>query len=243
MSASHIEMGASVCHFSFENVSFDYYIMHEARKTISVTVLPTQDLVVKVPIGTTTERIEDFLRRKLRWVLKQQRYFAQFRISRERRYVSGETFRYRGRSYKLLVRRDTRERVSLTHGTLRVFSSRPGEPEHTRVLLDGWFSRRARIVFADRLRECFGLFDYSEMPGIMVRRMSRRWGSYTSRTRRVILNADLIRASTRHIDYVIIHELCHVAQRKHNREFYELLESKLPRWRDLKTELELSLLS
>lgn len=87
------------------------------------------------------------------------------------------------------------------------------------------------------------MFDYSEMPGLLVRRMTKRWGSYSQRTYRVILNTDLIRASTRYIDYVINHELCHIAQRKHNREFYELLESRLPDWRTLKTELELSLLS
>ena len=243
MNASLIDKGASFHKFTYENIAFDYHLILERRKTITATVFPTKALLVKAPSGTPHQRIDKFLQKKFRWVLKQQRYFAQFRTFVEKRYVSGETFRYRGRSYKLLVRRDASEQVSLTHGTLMVFSSRPSEPEHTKVLLDGWFSRRARIVFNDRLRECYGLFDYSEMPGLMVRRMRRRWGSYSHKTGRVILNTNLIGASTRHIDYVIIHELCHITQRKHNREFYELLESKLPHWRALKTELELSLLS
>ena len=55
-------------------------------------------------------------------------------------------------------------------------------------------------------------------------------------------NRELIKAATRHIDYVIIHELCHITHRKHSRPFYELLASKLPQWQRLKAELELSLL-
>ncbi len=242
MNPDILKEGASLRRFAFQNVSFDYYMIYQARRTLSVTVYPTQDLVVKAPFGTTAGRIEDFLRRKTRWVLKQKRYFAQFKIPRPKQYVSGESFRYRGRSYKLLVRCGTWESVSLTHGTLRVLSKRPNEPEHTRAMLEKWFLERARIVFEERLRECFALFDYTEMPGLAVRRMRRRWGSYSLKTRRVNLNAELIRASTRYIDYVIIHELCHVTYRKHDRAFYELLESKLPAWKDLKTELELSLL-
>jgi predicted metal-dependent hydrolase len=243
MSTSRIPSGLPVGHFGFENVSFEYHLVRQARKTLSVTVFPSQDLLVKAPHGVPVERVEEFLQRKIRWILKQKRYFAQFRDLVEKRCVSGESFRYRGRSYKLLVREDAPERVSLTHGTLRVFSCRQDAPEHTRRLLEDWYSRKARIVFTERLRECFMLFDYPRMPGLAIRRMTRRWGSYSQRTGIVNLNVDLIRASTRYIDYVIIHELCHVSRRNHDREFYELLESKLPGWKELKTELELSLLS
>ena len=86
------------------------------------------------------------------------------------------------------------------------------------------------------------MFDYRKIPGLIIRPMKRRWGSYSYRTSRVILNQELIKASTRHIDYVIIHELCHVTHMKHDRAFYDLLASMLPRWEKLKTELELSLL-
>jgi len=56
------------------------------------------------------------------------------------------------------------------------------------------------------------------------------------------LNRDLIKVATRFIDYVVVHELCHVFVEKHNAAFYTLLESKLPNWKQLKTELELYLL-
>jgi predicted metal-dependent hydrolase len=229
--------------FCYENVAFDYHLIHEDRKTVAASVLPSQAIVLKVPVGASDDRIDDFLRRKFRWILKQKRYFAQFKVRPEKRYVSGETFRYRGRSHKLLVRQNGQdEHVSLQHGTLTIFTAQPKALDHNRALLDEWYRDKSHNVFAQRLAVCLAMFDYDKVPGLMIKQMTRRWGSYSHKTNRVILNQELIKAATRHIDYVIIHELCHMKHRKHNRAFYELLSSKLPQWQRLKTELELSLL-
>ena len=243
MSAGLKAAGPIDRHFAYRNVSFDFILLLEDRKTVSATVLPTRTVVVKAPLEATDNRIHDFLRRKLRWILKQRRYFAQFKAHPEKRYVSGETFRYRGRSHKLIIRKDSRhERVSLQHGRLVIYTVAPKSRAHVKGLLDSWYSARAHKVFAERLSACFTLFDHDEEPDLQVRPMTRRWGSYSHQTHRVILNRKLIEAATRHIDYVLIHELCHVKHRPHNRAFYDLLASKLPRWDKLKIELEISLL-
>ena len=228
--------------FTYKNISFDYSLILENRKTISATVFPNQALIVKAPQAATDDRICDFLRRKFRWILKQQRYFAQFRSGEEKRFISGETFRYRGRSYKLLLRKDSRnEHVSLQHGTLTAYMFSPKDHAHAKKLLEGWYLEKANKVFSERLSACFFLFDYEEMPTLVIRKLSKRWGSYMHKTNKIFLNQELIKASKRHIDYVIIHELCHVTHKLHSRAFYTLLESRLPQWKKLKTELELGL--
>ena len=230
-------------HFAYQNVSFDYHLIREERKTIAASVLPSREVVVKAPLQASDDRIDEFLHRKYRWVLKQKRYFAQFKTTREKRYVSGETFRYRGRSYKLLIRKTGHdEHVSLQHGTLTVFTTSPKHHTHNKDLLEVWYREKAHKVFAERLDVCFHLFGHACAPGLMIKRMTRRWGSYSRMTNRVILNQELIKAATRHIDYVIIHELCHMTHEKHGHAFHDLLAAKLPHWRRLKTELELSLL-
>jgi len=217
--------------------------MLENRKTISATVFPTQALIVKAPLEADDDRVHDFLRRKFRWILKNQRYFGQFKGRSEKRYVSGESFRYRGRSYKLLVRKSIQpERVSLQHGTMTVFTRLPENRARTRTLIEAWYREQAQRVFSHRLLACLGLFDYSTTPRLMIKRMVRRWGSYAYKTHKVMLNSELIKAATRYIDYVIIHELCHMSHKKHNGAFYTLLESRIPQWKKLKTELELSVL-
>jgi predicted metal-dependent hydrolase len=230
-------------HFAYKNVAFDYSLIREDRKTISATVYPSRALIVKAPLEATEDRISDFLRRKFRWILKQQRYFDQFGTGTEKHFVSGETFRYRGRSYKLLLHKDCgSEHVSLQHGTMTVFLLSPSDHARAEQLLEEWYLDRANQVFKERLSICFSMFKNQEMPALVIRKLNKRWGSYLYKSNKIILNPQLIKASTRHIDYVIIHELCHMVHRQHNRAFYDLLESKLPQWEKLKTELELSLL-
>ncbi len=226
-----------------DDVSLEYHLLLEERKTISATLFPNLEVPVKAPLDASAEGIDSFLSRKVRWLLKQKRYFAQFKDMRNKRYVSGETFQYRGRSYKLLLHGAcTSSRVLLQYGVLNVFITGDKHPSKAARLVDIWYSRRALAVFTERLEVCFRLFNYSEMPSAAVRRMSRRWGSYSQRTNRINLNRELIRAATRYIDYVIVHELCHITHRKHDTSFYAQLESILPNWKRLKKELELRLL-
>lgn len=70
--------------FTYENVSFEYHLILEERKTIAATVYPNQSISVKAPISAEPRRIDDFLKRKFRWVLKQRRFFTQFREKGEK---------------------------------------------------------------------------------------------------------------------------------------------------------------
>tara|TARA_B110001469_G_C9605913_1_gene301248 strand:- start:210 stop:914 length:705 start_codon:yes stop_codon:yes gene_type:complete len=230
--------------FTYENISFDYQLILEDRKTIAATVYPNESISVKAPMESELSRINEFLTRKFRWVLKQRRFFNQFKDQNEKEYVSGEAFRHLGRRYKLLVRASTDpERVSLHHGTLIVYSSAPEDGIRTQGLLEQWYAERATKIFNERLKECFELFEYETCPRIVIRKLNKRWGSYLPKGNRIHLNPELVQASKAQIDYVIIHELCHVAHNNHSRAFYDLLSVKLPKWQNVKAELELKLLA
>lgn len=230
--------------FTYENIAFDYHLIKERRKTLAVTVYPNQSVVIKAPLEAKSKRINEFLVRKFRWILKQQRYFSNFKPKTKKQYVSGESFRYLGRSYKMLVRETTdKPRVSLQHGTLTVYSCFPKNRLFTKKLLDEWYVSKTEKVFHERLEACFEQFQHAERPSLGIRKLKKRWGSYLHKSNRIILNEDLIQASKVQIDYVIIHELCHMTHDSHNKAFYALQKSKLPNWEKLKTELELRLLS
>jgi len=230
--------------FEYANIAFDYFLIQEKRKTLSATVYPNQAVVVKVPFEAKKKRINDFLIRKFRWILKQQRYFSNFKQQSYKQYVPGESFRYLGRSYKMRVQ-ETREtpRVSLQHGTLTVYSYVPKNRLFTKKLMEEWYVEKTKKVFAERLHICFEQFNYEKCPDLGIRKLKKRWGSYLQKSYRINLNQDLIQASKAQIDYVIFHELCHVVHLQHNKAFYTLLESKCPSWKKLKTEMELRLLS
>lgn len=96
------------------------------------------------------------------------------------------------------------------------------------------------MVFRERLGECMKRFKEHEAPRLVIKRLEKRWGSLAP-SGLLTLNLDLIRASADCIDYVIVHELCHLEQPYHDRAFIRLLSSKLDDWQARKRKLELRL--
>ncbi len=99
------------------------------------------------------------------------------------------------------------------------------------------------IRFSDRLEACLLRFSKPEAfrpKAVVVRLMRQRWGSM-SPSERLILNIRLVEAPVDCIDYVITHELCHVAQPNHGASFFKLLEQVMPDWERRKGRLERTL--
>lgn len=106
---------------------------------------------------------------------------------------------------------------------------------------EAWYRTRALIVFAERLgRVLRSTPQFRALePKLRLRRMRRRWGS-CSRNGTITLNLELIKAPTSCVDYVILHELCHLIEASHSRRFYELLSQVSPEWEKLRERLNLS---
>ncbi len=113
------------------------------------------------------------------------------------------------------------------------------ENTSAKKLLTDWYREKAVIHFEDTLKKILPLFaryDISE-PELQIRHMPTRWGSCTTKGK-VILNPELIKAPKGSIEYVIIHELCHLIHHNHTKAFYELQESIMPDWKKWKERLE-----
>jgi len=212
--------------FTYEQIAFDYHLTLEKRRTIAIHVYPDQSVTVKAPLRAKEHKIHGFIQSKVRWVLKHQLHFANFRPLPPKAYISGENFRYLGKNYKLRVRHTAKEeRVVLQEGTLTVFSFLTAHRARTRMLLDNWYAEQAWEIFQRRLRVCSALFFLKQPPDLAIRRMTSRWGSYSSRTHRICLNLDLIKTSRKHIDYILIHELCHITHGAHNKKKLSMCRS------------------
>ncbi len=98
------------------------------------------------------------------------------------------------------------------------------------------------MQFNDSMDRCWSKFNSSSFtkPTISIKRMKKRWGSLSDKGT-VTLNTDLVKAPKECIDYVVIHELCHLKYHDHSKEFYTLLDFVTPGWEKIKHKLELSL--
>ena len=226
--------------FAYGRHSYTYGLLKQDRKTLSLTVEPCMDIILKVPLITDDERIEKFLQKKWLWMNKQLTFFEKYRKKAyEKEYLSGESFYYLGRQYKLIVTSGAKNKVALTKGKLTVTTPKPvDDGKYNKALLEKWYKERRSIIFTERYSEVLNNFDYKFSPELTIRVMARRWGSYI-KGERIILNPLLIHAPKDAIDYVITHELCHMKYKNHDNKFYMLLESKFPNWQKTKVKLEL----
>jgi predicted metal-dependent hydrolase len=221
---------------------YEYKLVHEERKTLSLTVNPDLTIVLKAPLHANQERIEAFLKRKWLWLEKQLNELKKYQKTiYPKDYLSGEGFLYLGKQYKLQVSRSSKELVKLKNGILLVQTTKDAQDSnHNQMLIDGWYKQQIEKVFKKRYTLMLEKFSYDYVPQLVIRKMPKRWGSFVS-LKKIILNPELIKAPTKCLDYVITHELCHMIYKNHNRQFYELISKKFSGWELVKEDLELRL--
>ncbi len=234
-------MSREVHTVTYGDQDIPFFLERRTRKTLAINVLPDGTVEVVAPEQALYEKIEEMVLRRMPWIRKQRAEFGRLQQTiTARSYLPGETHWYRGRQYRLKVELGLAQGVKLSRGWLLVTSHTPRKPERTKELVDCWRRQRAKVVFAERLEAVLLLFDGRQVVrpiSTSIRQLSKRWGSMTN-DGRLLLNLDLINASTSAIDYVLVHELCHRVEHHHGRAFWELLERKLPDWRARKETLE-----
>ena len=224
----------------YGNATIHYQLSYARRKTLAISVHPDLRVTVKAPEETQIEDVEARVRKRAPWILRQQRDFERYLPHLPpRQYVSGETHRYLGRQYRLKVVEDQEERVKLTRGRFFIHVRDKADTDRVKTLLDGWYRRHARRVFGERLDVCYPKAERlgAPYPEIAIRVMKTRWGSCSSPDR-IALNLKLIQVPKTYIDYVVMHEVCHLIERNHSPRFHELLDRAMPDWRERKWRLD-----
>lgn len=221
----------------FGSKRIEYTLIFNHRKTLGITVTPDLEVVVKAPSGTSVGRVAQVVRKRVPWILKQKEFFLAFYPKQPpRRYISGETHLHLGKQYRLVVRKGKTESVRLYGKYFRIVCRRPANAKR---LMTEWYWFHAELKFEEILGEWLPRFKHMGVTPIEIqlREMPKRWGSCTPKGR-IILNPELIKAPRRCIEYVIIHELCHLVQRNHNRRFIQLQTRMMPDWEIWKNRLE-----
>jgi predicted metal-dependent hydrolase len=210
---------------------------------LSIEVYPDNSIKVLAPLKSSLTEIKKVVLKKSRWIIKQQNYFEQFLPKTpEREYVSGETHYYLGKGYLLKIRLGTENKVKLKGGCFYVDYKGNNPQNITKNLLAKWYYQHAETKFFTISNAVFLKFREFEVdkPDIEIKRMSKRWGS-CNKNGKIIINPEIIKAPTKCIEYVITHEMCHLVQFNHNKNFYNLLSQKMPNWEKWKNRLEQNL--
>lgn len=217
----------------------NYDLSYSSRKTLAIEVHPDLSVVVTAPKDADDSAVKEKMQKRASWIIKQQRFFENYLPTiPPRKYVSGESHRYLGRQYRLRVHKRDEDAVKMARGQINVYLKNPKDKSRIKPLVIGWFRQRSEVVFRE-------IFDSVVAKAIRygikaddfeIRRMRNRWGSCT-REGRILLNPDLIIAPKLCIEYVIVHELCHLKEYNHSPKFYRLLKKIMPDWEQRRERL------
>lgn len=224
----------------YGNKIIEFSLCIEERKNLAITVLPDTSVNIKAPLESSHNKIINKIKTKIKWIDKQQRYFKEnYKNINEKQYVSGETHLYLGRQYRLKINQGKENSIKLKNGyfIINIFDKNNGKSIEN--CLNNWYYEHALNIFEQRLNILHSKYFIQKikLPEIKIRRMKKRWGSYT-KNNEIILNTELIKAPLICIDYIILHELCHSQYFSHNAGFYELITNLMPNWQKQKLKLE-----
>lgn len=231
-----------------ESHRLQYQVLYSQRKTVQLTLKAADFLVIKAPHNIETGTLVQLVSKQRKWLVKHIENLREHPYAETPRFEDGSTHFFLGCPYRLCLQTGSVKRFSRSHD--RFLVSVPANNPHTaEELLYKFYTSEAKNFFNQRLntlwpefRHCLAATDPSgnwyqhQRPNLTIRRMKSRFGSMTAQNK-MTLNTELIRVSVRYIDYVILHELCHLKYMNHSQNYYALLKQVAPQWPELKQEL------
>ncbi|EAI5407258.1 M48 family metallopeptidase [Campylobacter fetus] len=203
-------------------------IVKKDVKNITLKVKPTGEVVLTTPKAVSDEYTEYIIKKRAKWIEQKKEFFASFQTN-QKEYVSGEEFRYLGKSYRLKVISSKDENVKLQRGYLEIRTKNKNDLNKKQNLLYEWYYEKALLHFFSILQE-WNKIVKRDIKDIKIRQMKTRWGSCNPYKSYINLNIELIKKPKICIEYVIFHELTHLIYPDHSSKFYEYLSLYMSDW-------------
>jgi predicted metal-dependent hydrolase len=214
-------------------------IVRKPIKNLHLGVYPPNGRVrVAVPIAVSDHAVRLAVVGKLGWIKRQRaRFEAQARQSK-RDIATGESHYLFGRRYRLrLVPGGTIGKIVVRSNSTIELRGRPGMDGVQRErVLQRWYRQELKVVVPgvlDKWQAILGV----QAAGWTIRRMKTKWGSCNPESHRIWLNLELAKKPAQCLEYIIVHELVHLIERRHNDRFMSIMDKHLPHWRLLRAEL------
>ncbi len=217
------------------------FLLHRAdRKTLRIVVSPELTVDVFAPKFVSQEEVRSAVQKKASWIARKLDHLKAFHpFPAPKRYINGETFVYLGRQYRLKVQNGPNQPAKLRGRFLWVSVKDEKDARSVKRAIGKWFRERAREILGRCFEKTYAIASRHGIrePSWSIRTMRRRWGSCSSASR-ITLNIHLVQAPVHCIEYVIMHELCHVKHHNHSKWFYSMLTRCMPDWKQRKDRLE-----
>jgi predicted metal-dependent hydrolase len=219
-------------------------VVRKPIKNLHLSVLPPNGWVrISAPERMKDDAIRTLIALRLPWIKKQQARFAGQERQTRREYISGENCYFLGKRYRLeVVCKDDVPGVFLKGKNKIVLQVRPRSSviKRQEVMFE-WYRCELRKVIKNMMPKWQK--NIGVQPNVLaIKRMRTRWGTCNTDNKKITLNLELIKKPINHIEYILVHELLHLVERRHNKIFYSMMNEYIPKWKSIRQELNKSIL-
>ena len=222
------------------NQGIEYKIIYSRRRSIGISVGPDSGVTVHAPVRTSIKTIENLVASKSDWIKKHlENYKASVRINNNEVIADGATSLLQGKEHRIKIIESNKYFIKLNGDTIEIGLRNIDEKEIAGPMLEKWYRVIAEGIFRRKFDEIlFKYKDYNFKPSeFTIRALKRRWGSCTSKGK-ITISSELLKLDEVYLEYVILHELCHLKHHNHGKEFYKLLSEVFPNWKLTRSELK-----
>ena len=223
-----------------QEFAFRVEIVRTDRKRSASIQIEDNFVRVRAPKSLSDSRIHELISKRIPWIRSKLKEQSERPAPKPKEYVSGETFPYLGKNYRLKITKGSTSSIKMANGYLvSTILETDTDPQSTvRTHLEDWYRANAELRLrekTERLSRIVGATPTS----VSVKNYKSRWGSCSSRGD-IAYNWKIILAPHRIVDYVVVHELCHLLEHNHSSKFWRHVTLHIPDWKQRRDWLRLN---
>lgn len=208
-------------------------LVQKSIKNVHLSVLPPYGNVrISAPLHLSKETIRLYAISKLPWIKDQQKKIRGQERESKREFVNKETHYFQGRKYLLRVfERAEPPKVKLNNKYLDLYV-RPDTPTITRQhILNQWYRNEIKNLISSYINKWEKVIPV-KVQDFGIKQMRTKWGTCNIEAKRIWLNLELVKKPLQCLEYILVHEMVHLLERRHNDRFMAYLDKYLPQWKD-----------
>lgn len=216
--------------------NLEYELVRSKIKNMYILIRNCK-VIVKAPNNISENRIRNFINSKEDWINKKLKEFEK-KSFKEKSYVSGEVFKVLGNDYTLNIEYGDFEKasVNLDNGYINICVSENCETAKIKELIEEMYYKVALIIVDKSVNMWKNILKIAP-DVVVIKKLKTAWGKCNSK-RKITINPDLMKYDQRVIDYVVLHEFCHLRYMNHSKDFWNMVGKFMPDYKDLKKELK-----
>jgi predicted metal-dependent hydrolase len=224
---------------TYQTQNIEFRIVYSRRRTLGISILPDSSVIIRAPYRASLKTINRIVGEKAAWIIKHRDSYRQKESKKlNSSFAEGDKQLFRGKECLLQISQSGKPFVRFNENTIEVGVDKTDNAQAIKIQLYKGYKEEASKIFPEMLAMILKTHeDQMFKPTcLVIRSMKSRWGS-CSRKGIITLSTELIKLPDIFIEYVIIHELCHLKQHNHGKEYYKLLSELFPEWKKVRQDL------